>query len=484
MGGIAAAIDATPRWVLLLLVAVAARAIGFANPILHVDEEFYFVTAHMMAEGALPYVDVWDRKPIGLFLIYYPAGALGYPYGIWLYQAMALACAVLTSVMIARFADRAGWRRGSLLAAIAYLVWLNLFEGEGGQAPVFYNLLTIAAAWLIAPDPARDRSAVQRMTRGLIAMALLGLAMQVKYTALFEGLFFGLWLMWREWRITRSAARVLVSASLWAGVALIPTAAALAAYVAIGHGEAFFYANFVSILERRPDSTLEQLGNLAVIVLVASPLFAMALLARGERRAVPQRRGIQNWLFAWLAASVAGLLGFGSYFDHYALPLLVPASICAAGFIGEHRHGKRLAAIFLVLGFVGGQALLTAKWIGRGSPAQFAEVTRAVGHGPGCLYVYSGNPMLYVSSGRCAETRYRFPDHLPRARERGSIGIDQQHEILRILAAKPEIVVLREPYRGERPELRAMVSMLVRREYRLKALPRLGNQDIEVWERR
>ena len=80
-----------PRWAILLLVAIVARAATFGNPIVHVDEEYYFVTARSMLDGALPYVDIWDRKPIGLFLLYVPAAALGMPFGIWAYQAMALA---------------------------------------------------------------------------------------------------------------------------------------------------------------------------------------------------------------------------------------------------------------------------------------------------------------------------------------------------------------------------------------------------------
>ena len=74
---LAAAIAGLPHWVILLIAAIAVRAIAFGNPVVHVDEEFYFVTAQRMLDGALPYVDIWDRKPIGLFLIYLPAAAYG-----------------------------------------------------------------------------------------------------------------------------------------------------------------------------------------------------------------------------------------------------------------------------------------------------------------------------------------------------------------------------------------------------------------------
>ncbi|THD36282.1 MAG: hypothetical protein E7773_09225 [Sphingomonas sp.] len=468
-----------PRWSQLLLVAIIARVATFGNPIVHVDESFYFVTARSMLDGALPYVDIWDRKPIGLFLLYTPAAAFGLPLGIWVYQAMALASVVMTASLIARLAERAGWRHGALAGAIAYIVWLDLLEGQGGQAPVFYNLLMAGAATLIASSD-RDHDPGSRFRRGLGAMALVGIALQIKYSVVFEGLFFGLWWLWREHRRRRHAVPMLVEGALLALVALVPTALAWGYYASIGHGPEFLYANFQSIAARQPDPIGEQLGNLFKIVLITSPLAAAAILAwlRGT-----DRGGIRGWLFAWLLAAVLGLLVFGSWFDHYALPVLVPLCICVAGFADDPRRSPKIATVVLLIAFLVGEATVVVKRLNRGGPAQFARVIDAIGHGPGCLYVYSGDPMLYPMSGRCRLSRYVFPSHLGRKRERGAIGVDQQAEIERILALKPAVVVLRTPYFGERSELRALVIMRMAKEYRLAAQVPLGGDSMSVFKR-
>ena len=70
-----------------------------------------------MWEGAVPYVDMWDRKPIGLFLLYMPAAALPLTASIYAYQAMALAAVVATAALIVTAAQRVGWSRGGLVAA-------------------------------------------------------------------------------------------------------------------------------------------------------------------------------------------------------------------------------------------------------------------------------------------------------------------------------------------------------------------------------
>ena len=468
------------RFLIVLLVAILARLVTFGNPIVHVDEEFYFVTAQAWAHGALPYVDVWDRKPIGLFLIYLPAAALGMPLGTWVYQAMALASLAGTAMLIARLADRAGWNRGALAGALAYVLWVNFVDGQGGQAPIFYNLLIIAAAVLIAPRPAEKAP----RTRGMMAMALVGLALQIKYSVVFEGMFFGLWLLVREWRSGRRWSILPYGAAL-VSLALLPTLLAWCAFASIGAGDAWVYANLTSILERNADPLIEQLGNLAKIVLITSPLIAATILAvrsRGmETRETP---ALRRWLFTWAISSGFGLLIFGSWFDHYALPLMVPLAVCAAGFFGDHRDGRRAVLAVLILAFVGGQIVLISKRFTRGTPAQFHAIVDAIGQGPGCLYVYSGETALYPATGRCALTRFLFPSHLGRVRETGAIGVDQPAEIARILALKPAIVVLRPAYRGERTDTRALVMEEMRRDYRLRAVRPLGNQTIQIFERR
>jgi hypothetical protein len=52
-----------------------------------------------MLDGALPYVDIWDRKPIGLFLLYAAIRLLGGD-GILAYQVTATAFAVATAAVL------------------------------------------------------------------------------------------------------------------------------------------------------------------------------------------------------------------------------------------------------------------------------------------------------------------------------------------------------------------------------------------------
>ena len=473
---------ALKRGALLLAVALAARIATFGNPIVHVDEQFYFIAAQGMLHGSLPYVDIWDRKPIGIFLIYLPAAAAGPMLGIWVYQAMALCSAVLTALTLATLSHRAGWCRGALPAAAMYIVWLNLADGQGGQSPVFYNLPMALAVLLASFRADAAISDCAGRTRGLAAMFLVGLALQIKYSAVFEGIWIGIWLSWMEWRSSRSISTLGHSTALVLA-AVAPTLAVAGSYALLGHAGAFVFANFVSVLQRGADPVIESASNLFIVSAILSPLLALAIAGIRFRAGDAGQRMRQVFLQGWLASSVTGLLIFGSWFLHYALPVMVPAACCAASYLTFGSRRRALMLPLLLIVSAGAEVTVIAKRLGRGTPTEFAHLVEIVGRGTGSLYVYSGEPMLYAATGRPSVSRYVFPSHLSRIRETGAIGADQAQEIRRIFAHSPAIVVMRPPFRGERPELRALATTLLTEEaYRLKGRTKLGSGVVQVYE--
>jgi hypothetical protein len=465
------------RLPILLCVAIAARALTFGNPIVHVDEEFYFVTAHRMWQGALPFVDIWDRKPVGLFLLYALPAALGFPAGIWAYQMLALACTVATAWWIARLAERLGFAAGATASALAYILWLDLLGGQGGQTPVFYNLLMLAAALLVL------RPAPQHAARGLLAMALVGIALQIKYSVVFEGILFGLCLLADAWHATHRPARTILYGVALVVVALLPTALVALYYAAVGAWDAFVFANFLSIFHRNPDPLSELAGNLGEMVLIISPVVTLAILALWRDRDAPAHWRERRFVALWLAVATASVAVFRPWFDHYSLPILLPACAAAAGMLGRADWQRWRTPALLLTAALAGQIVLVVQRAGRGDARQLAALADAVGRGPGCLYVYSGTDMLYSATGRCTLSRYLVPSHLIRFREAGATGVDQDSEIRRILAARPAVVVVRPPYRGERPAAHAIVTAAVARDYRLTAQLPMGNEIISVYHR-
>src|SRR3954463_7872291 len=77
---------------LLALLAVVTRLQLFGDPIAGSDEGFYLLVGDRMLHGALPYVDIWDRKPFGLFLLFAGMRMLGGD-GVLAYKLVATVAA-------------------------------------------------------------------------------------------------------------------------------------------------------------------------------------------------------------------------------------------------------------------------------------------------------------------------------------------------------------------------------------------------------
>ncbi len=416
----------------LVLVAIGLRIGDFGNPVIHIDEQYYLLVGQRMLDGATPYVDVWDRKPVGLFLIY--AGAAALPGDDLIgYQALATAAAAATAMLVFSASRALGaTRTGAVAAAIAYLVWLPLLGGRGGQAPVFYNLLITAAARLTLrlPTLGDRRSAIA--LNGLAACLLAGIAIQVKPSAGIEGAMIGLAHIW--W--LRGAQRAWVGpATLWLIAGVAPTLAAAGVYHALGELDAWWFANFASILLRPGYPPAEIAMRLIGISAQLAPLILCAAIAwrrRGGR--APDERALA---FAWLFSAVAGFVAIGTFFDHYALPLVAPLAI--AGSIALGRSPR------LLVGTLGLALMMFA--VERAYVADDRASARAVAavvarnSGTGCPYVFVGDTATYSLAHACLPTSRAFPNMLAYATEHGATGVDQAAEVRRILAARPPVIV-------------------------------------------
>jgi len=464
-------------WIGLLVVAIATRSLGLGNPVLHVDEQFYFAAARAWGQGKILYADIYDRKPVGLFLIYLLPAQLPFKMAIWAYQLTALISAWATAIIASSIARRAGVKGSGMMAGLIYLIWIILAEGEGGQSPVFFNLLVASAAWLVLEDEG-DRPLTVK--RSLLAMALFGLALQVKPSVIFDGAFFGLWILWRKRAAGFNYASLAILGVTMMAIALVPTAIAAASFAAIGHFDAWWFATIVAIGMRNAPPWPESLGNLGIIFLILVLLLAMARV--GLKRSTELRQTPRLMLLGWLTSSIVGLLLFGTWFDHYSLPTMLPASIAAAASFSGSGRPRRWQLATLILAVIAGQALMVKRRWERGTPAQFEKIVAAVGNGPGCLYVYAGDSMLYAATQRCAATRYTFPAFLTRNTE--TIAIDQRGEIDRILASRPSILVDSGHFRGEIPERRAQFLRAASKGYMVIARLPEGRMSVTVYRLR
>lgn len=466
------------RVAILLAVALILRCDTFGDPNLDDDDTFYQAVGIAMHHGALPYVDVWDRKPFGLFAIYWAiTGISAAPIA---YQLAASLFAAGTAGVIAAIGARWTKPAGGLLAGLCYLLWLAPTQGFGGQTPLFYNLFIAGAALLvIRAEPELRRGEISR--QALAAMALAGCAITIKTTALFEAAFLWLYALWQVSRSDSAPPGIWRQGALFALLGSAPTLLIGAAYLVLGHGYEFWHAMITSNLRKTPPGLFAMSVRALIMFSYLSPLLILAvfgLMERGRAR---------RFAALWLLAGVVGLISVPRFYMHYALPLLVPLCVAAIPFLD--RRGLGPAATVIVAG--------VSLWLA--PPFQFAatvqsklaiqrlaEAVRRHGES-GPLMIYDGPPELYHLTDHGLVTPLTFYAHLSDLAEKDVSHLSTLAETRRVLALRPQAVVIANPLRSApvNTETYRLVLGYISRNCRMvkreTAYERMNSYPVEVW---
>jgi hypothetical protein len=437
---------AYPAWgiaFILLVAAIAIRWSTIGHPLLHMDENFYLLVGdRMVHDGAWPYVDIWDRKPVGLFVLFAGFRMLG-GEGFIQYQLAALIAVVATAFILYRLAERSIGHFPAFTAGVFYIAGLTFFGGYGGQAPVFFNLLMAAAALIVVRvviDRKERASDTPIFWGGVGCMLLVGLALQIKYSVVFEGMFFGLLLMFAARHV--GAIKLIIWVAVWITCALLPTLTAWAVYALAGYNEAFVFANFISIFKRASSFDATAQTRLLSLFGLLSPLLLLSAFA-WKQRANPYV------LFAlgWLAFALIGLLIMGTYYNHYGQPIVGPASLTAA--IGLctlqwKKNPKVVTSLALIIAILAGSIGTHVKLKRKGTEADIAHLMTIMPQSGGTCPWLMGTlgATLYIQSKACLPTRYPLSGHLFERHEAPAIGVDQNTEIAAILAKAPPMITM------------------------------------------
>jgi len=471
----------TDVWIVavLALFTLVVRGAWFGDPNADLDEQLYSLIANAMLEGQVPFVDLWDRKPYGLFAIFALAHAVVGP-GPEAYQVLAAIFTVIGATLTYLLAREQADRATSAGAGLFYVVLLPVFGAHSANSEAFFVPMMLAMAVLVR-DPGHPRAVV----RGMAAMLIGGIALQTKYTVLPQCLFFGVWALWGQYRRGMPLPRLVALSAGFGALGLLPTALIAAGYALAGHWDAFVFANFVSFFDRLPGPS----GRFPLVFVVFFVLIAALALGgmNAARRSWP-RPWPQPYIFAilWLLASLATTLLPSTLYLYY-LAAMIPSCVLVSLPLFENKPGARLNLPVLMPAVVYLAMVPYQYSLSRENRAGIQQLADAItpqidAAGGRCLYVFDGPTALYPMTGSCLPTRFIYPDHLNNALERNALGIRQEAEVARILATRPPVIVTADtPVTPQNPAAKGLVDRTIAREYRLATKAEVHERQILVW---
>ncbi|WP_225207311.1 ArnT family glycosyltransferase [Novosphingobium huizhouense] len=465
-------------WTLLAIVAASLllRIWWFGSPVVDHDEQFYSLVGREMLAGKIPYVDVWDRKPIGLFLIFAAAHAL-LGASSAAYLIIAELAAVAGAWLVYRLATVLADARTARVAALLHVIAMFTYGCRGGQAELFFTVPCLAMTWLLIRHPGSVRAMA-------VAMLLGGIAIQIKSSAAPFCLVFGLAVLFERWRLMRSWRALAGEALLYGTLGLAPTLLAVLVYAALGHLDAYLYANFVSVFDRPvvmgrwSPKTPGVIGP--IVLAIASGVWAFF---RTGRSYPPRAYAI---VAVTALGTLAGIYATQNVLAHYYAFLVPWALLLAVPFMDLRARAGRWGAVMLCAAFVLASNVPARLSEMRADRAGFARLAALIGRDGQArgLYVFTGPVELYPATGNDGG-RYPYPSHHSNQLEMGGLGIAQRTLVEQALARHPAFILARKDY-AEWPDALTvpLVEATLQRDYRPVGTASILGDDLVLYRRR
>ncbi len=471
-------------WVaaLLALVTIVVRGpwIGDANA--DIDEQLYSLIGNAMLGGQIPFVDLWDRKPIGLFALFALAHAVGGP-GPEAYQVLAALFTLAGSFMTYHFARHLVDRVTAAAAGLLTIALMSVYGSHSGNSEAFFGPMMLVMALLV-----RDPDHPQAIRRALAAMLIGGLALQVKYTALPQCLFFGLWALWGQYRGGLPLPRLIMLAAGFGALGLLPSVMVGTGYALAGYWDEFLFANVTSFFDRLPSEAGRYYPSLTPFIMPLAVVAAGGLYA-SWRMTPPRDRRTYLFIVLWLIASLATIFLPSTVYRYY-FAAAVPATVLV-GLPLLNRKGP-VSFVPLVLVLIGAAYILFLPIQieqARDHRERLARLTAVIAPRVDaesqCLFIFDGPTALYRLTDSCLPTKFIYPDHLNNALEKTALGIVQADEVARILAARPPVIVTADTaFTPQNRDSKRLVDQAAARDYTEIAHETLDERVIRVWARR
>jgi hypothetical protein len=406
--------------VVRIFLACAALAALLLSPGLWIgpslDAAVFSHVAERMRDGATLYVDVWDHKPPGIYVILL-AGQLTLPFvSPWLVSwVLSMLSTAATAMAVALSARRVGASPPAALTAalISVIVMAQFLMALGGglTEPLAALPMTVALAAALHPDePTLRRTAAV----GLLLAAGVLLSVQAAAGVLPVAFIV----------LARSSGRGRALGALALG-GLAPMAAVVGWLAVTGALPAAFDAvvTYGGAYRAVAGSTGLGLTGPVMAWTLLALLFLVVPVAHGANRALRQRELPRLVGLACLAWLILGILSFpvqGRFLAHYVIPLAVPLGLLGAMGMDRLRtlwHVQRLAVLLPLAATV-----LISVWAGVSSGAmEWAFIARdhqrstavaaAVDEGSlpeEQIWVWGNEPELYLEADRPSATPYSY----------------------------------------------------------------------------
>ena len=465
---------------------------SFFDSVIDRDESLYFLIAHSFLNGIPPYVEIWDNKPPGIFILFSLAILI---FGDSITSIRILACLSIafTSYFlykIAKLINKNNERIG-LLAGILYLVFSLSNNGVAANAEILFAPLVTLAFYLLFRD-----TKYRGFTFFVIGF-LLGLALQIKYVVLMDFIAFlvivSTRLFFEKNKVKELKTTLIKIYSFSILGFILPFLFTVIYFIAVGHFDEYFYATLISN-SKYVDATEFYLRNLlsalGIQIYTDFPLYLCLILSiiylkSSKEISLKDKINLGN-LICWFSFIFIGTLVSKRFIGHYYLQLLPPLCLISSYIIvktvnkqiTKSKRNVFLISVSILIVLITLYPHLQKniesvinRYIKRNYSEEkevlIANYIKKKISPNDYIYIANYQPIIYYLVPAKPPTKYVFPSHLISYYSEIT-GINPVHELTSIMNKKPFYVLLDKEEEIGNNDYKTALNMYLKKDYFLE----------------
>jgi 4-amino-4-deoxy-L-arabinose transferase-like glycosyltransferase len=422
-----------------ILLSIALRFLSFQYSVIDHDESTYLVIAQETLDGKTLYVDVWDVKPPGIFLLF-AALLKVFGHSICMIRLVAAVFIGLTAGFLFLSLKRWGIKqKHALFAGFSYILFCAVHKWNfAANTEIFFLLFTAIGLFFF--------SGKKRPANFFLSGLFIGLGFVIKYVVLFDIAAF--WLFYVLFFRKEHNIKQLLQNSLAMGLGFIIPYLSVFLYYYLGSNfDTFAFVSFV--VPRNYANSFDSIKAVLFFLefhLIYAPFVFLFILAlwKGKNRKIVYFSLIW-YVFVWFIVLIPG-----KFFHHYYFQLLLPlAFLLPEAFNNDTKvqhfllkQKKYILGVFILLYLSWNIAFQYQSFVKkkdyRREVAKYLNEHLQENETIYCNY----SSIIYFLTSTSTPQKYIHPSLLTKQEHIEAIAVDVEEEMRRIVQAEPDYMVI------------------------------------------
>jgi 4-amino-4-deoxy-L-arabinose transferase-like glycosyltransferase len=466
---------------------------SFFDSVIDHDESLYFLIAQSFLNGIPPYVEIWDNKPPGIFILFSLAILI---FGDSITSIRILAClsVAVTSYFLYEIAKLIGNNNEKigLIAGILYLVFSLSNNGVAANAEILFAPLVTLAFYLLF------KNTKYGYYKYFVIGLLLGLAMQIKYVVIMDFIAFLVIVITRlffKQNKNNNSIIALIKIYMFATLGfIVPFLFTAIYFITVGYFDEYFYATFISNT-KYVDATKFSLINFLFAIVnqiyTNFPLYLCLFISfiyikSSKIISLKDKMNLCSLIY-WFSSTFVATLISTRFIGHYYLQLLPPLCLISSYIIVQtvtKQAIKNKRNLFLIImsvliflitlyphlqkntELVVNQYIKQQKYLDD-KEVLIANYINSKISPNNYIYIANYQPIIYYLVRAKLPTKYVFTSHLI-SYYSVITGINPLQELTSIMDKKPVYVLFDEKRGIDNNEYKIALNEYLKKDYLLE----------------